>query len=79
MCRSRAQVECLAGQSGTRSFLDGMGPSGSLLGDPAGICVDPFDTIYFCDYAHNAIRAISPEGSVHCTCLVLCVCVCLPF
>ena len=41
-----------------------MGATDSLLGDPAGICVDPFDTIYFCDYAHGAIRAISPEGSV---------------
>jgi hypothetical protein len=42
-----------------------MGPTDSLLGDVAGICVDPFDTIYFCDYAHGAIRAISPEGYVY--------------
>ena len=58
------QLEILAGRSGTRFFRDGMGPTDSLLGDVAGICIDPFDTIYFCDYAHGAIRAISPEGTV---------------
>jgi hypothetical protein len=59
------QVECLAGRSGTRWFRDGMGATDSLLGDTAGLTVDPFDTVYFCDYAHGAIRAISPEGYVY--------------
>ena len=43
------QVECIAGRSGTRWFRDGMGPSDSLLGDAAGLTIDPFDTIYFCE------------------------------
>jgi hypothetical protein len=43
----------------------GFGPSVSLLGDAAGLTIDPFDTIYFCDFAHGAIRAISPEGHVY--------------
>jgi hypothetical protein len=42
-----------------------MGATDSLLGDTAGLTVDPFDTVYFCDYAHGAIRAISPEGYVY--------------
>lgn len=47
------------------AVFPGMGATDSLLGDAAGLTVDPFDTIYFCDYAHGAIRAISPEGYVY--------------
>lgn len=43
----------------------GMGWCDSLCGDCAGVTIDPFDSIYFCDYAHGAIRAISPEGYVY--------------
>ncbi len=78
------QLEILAGRSGTRFFRDGMGPTDSLLGDVSGVCVDPFDTIYFCDYAHGAIRAISPEGmrlivarqclTHECTMVLVCFC-----
>lgn len=31
-----------------------------------GVCVDTNnDTIYFCDFTHHAVRAISPEGYVY--------------
>lgn len=43
-------------------FRDGKGKGEALLGDVAGLATDPFDTIYFCDYAHGAVRAISPDG-----------------
>ncbi len=65
----------VAGQSGKRAFRDGMGHNDSWLGDVTGICVDPFDTVYFCDYAHCAIRAISPEGGVS-LCSLCCVQLC---
>jgi len=55
----------LAGQSGQRWFRDGHGDDEALLGDVAGLATDKFDTVYFCDYAHGAIRAISPEGFVY--------------
>ncbi len=54
----------LAGQHGRRWFRDGRGSDEALLGDAASVAVDPFDTIYFCDYAHGAIRAISPDGTL---------------
>jgi hypothetical protein len=53
----------LAGQPDQRWFRDGRGRDEALLGDAASVAVDPFDTIYFCDYAHSAIRAISPDGT----------------
>ena len=52
------QLQCLAGRSGTRWFRDGMGATDSLLGDTAGVTVDPFDTIYFCDYARTYTRCM---------------------
>jgi hypothetical protein len=55
----------LAGQPGQRWFCDGRGSDEALLGDVAFVAVDPFDTIYFCDYAHGLIRAISPDGTLY--------------
>ena len=60
-----SQLERLAGQSGQRWFRDGRGSDEALLGDVAGLTTDTHDTIYFCDYAHGAVRAISPDGFVY--------------
>jgi hypothetical protein len=62
---SHPRTQCLAGQNGRRALRSGFGEY-ALLGDVGGVCVDTNnDTIYFCDYTHHAVRAISPEGYVY--------------
>ncbi len=58
------RLECVAGRASRSAYRDGPGAD-ALLGDTAGLCVDAHDTVYFCDYTNNAIRAISPEGYVY--------------
>jgi hypothetical protein len=50
-------LEVLAGQPGVMGSRDGRGDS-ALLGDLGGICFDPADTLFVCDTAHDAIRAV---------------------
>ena len=59
---SKKRLEVIAGQFTLNAYRDGVGTDEAYLGEVAGLCVDPFDTVYFCDYSHGAIRAISPEG-----------------
>jgi hypothetical protein len=60
-----SHIQCLAGQNGRRALRSGFGEY-ALLGDVGGVCVDTNnDTVYFCDYTHHAVRAISPEGYVY--------------
>lgn len=57
-----SQLQCLAGQSGQQGFVDGNGRTEALLGDVSGIAIDPWDTVFFADYSHGAIRALAPNG-----------------
>jgi hypothetical protein len=60
------QLTCIAGKSGQQSFIDGDGPTQALLGAVSGIAIDPWDTIFFADYSHGAIRAVAPNGLSYC-------------
>jgi hypothetical protein len=55
-------VVTLAG-SGVRGFADGT-PGQAAFDTPAGVAVDASSTVFVADTGNNAIRAISPDGTV---------------
>jgi hypothetical protein len=57
-----AQFSLIAGECGIEGFCDGSAAS-ARFGELAGITIDPFDTLYFCDCGHGALRAMSPDGT----------------
>ena len=56
-------VTTLAGSAGKKGLVDGSGAS-ARFSLPAGVAVDSAGNIYVADRGNNAIRKISPSGSV---------------
>jgi hypothetical protein len=56
-------VTTLAGKAGVFGSANGSG-SGASFENPAGLAVDTNGNVYVADYLNNAIRKITPEGSV---------------
>ena len=56
-------VTTLAGSSGTGGRADGTGPS-ALFNQPIGIAMGPTGTLLVLDSGNQAIRALTPQGTV---------------
>jgi sugar lactone lactonase YvrE len=56
-------VTLVAGSLGTSGFADGMGPA-AQFNAPSGIATDSAGNVYIADTGNNAIRKVTPQGTV---------------